>query len=326
MAKKIATLLAIFVAFYMGAHFYIRWKNRIEVDTIKTSSLIECDANQVRSLKVLQREGVAETVVSFDRTDTPEQGVPLAAQLARADWKENSPAAGEADTATMNRLASLVCELYDPIPQTAKDFVDESVPDRRVHRLEILLNKNGKEERHEIDFGQVTSDRQNVIRYRSPGSERVVKIPVQLLQVASLPPQQFINRRVLRVTADNVQAAVISFGGKERFTIERAGADWHVTTGGKERKPLYEVERFLNTFATLRALEVKPAPGEAASCAAKIHTMSIAMTTITGKKEIVGFDYGKSGPVLACNSTRESLFTVHRDMVPHLDLPLAPAK
>jgi hypothetical protein len=324
MARKIATLFALFIVSYLGAHFYIRWKNRIQYDTIKTSSLIECEPNQIRSLKILQREGVAEQMLVFERIDTAEPGLPPAAQLAKSEWKESSPAVGEADTTVMNHLVSQICELYDPIPLRTEEMVDAAVPGRRAKRMEISILTNGKVEQHEMDFGPVSSDRQNVIRYRSPNGERVVKIVPQLLQLASKPPKDFLNLRVFRVNTDNTQAAIISFDGKEKFVLERQGADWRVTSAGKEMKPGREVERYLNTLTTLRAKEV--VPGESADCEKKPHKAVIQLTAIGGRKELAGFDYGKKGPVAACDSARATKFTVDPDIVKYLDLPMKPTQ
>lgn len=318
MARKIAILFSLFIVFYLGAHFWIRWKNRIQVDTIKTSSLIECEPHQVRGLKVLQREAAAEQMIVFERTDNPEPGLPPAAQLAQAEWSESTPAMGEADSASLNRLASLVCELYDPIPQRPEEMVESSAPERRAQRLEVSVAKGEKLERHEIDFGQVGRDRLNVIRYRSGKGERTVKIPPQLLQLLSRPAKDFLNLRVLRSTADNIQHALVSFDGKERFTLERAGADWNISSAGKTIKPSEEVERYLNRLSTLKALEAKP--GVAADCQKKPHKVSLELSLVGGKKEFVGFDFGKSGDVSACNGSRAASFRVHRDLVKHLDL------
>lgn len=321
MAKKIGILLLIFIGFYLGAHFYLRWKNRIHVDTIKTTSLIDCQPNDVRGLKILQREGAAEQIVVFERVDQAEPGVPAAAQLAAAIWKESMPATGEANAVAVNRLASEVCELYDPIPQRAEEMVESKEAGRRAQRLEILLVKNGREEKHEIDFGLVGRDRKNVVRYRGDGNERTVKISPQLLQSASRAPKDYLNRRVLRVTTDNVQSARVLSGGKEKFSLERAGADWEVKSGGKAMTPAIEVDRYLNILTTLEALEISPAP-----CKPQPQTTTVELGIVGGKTETVEFGYGKSGNVQACSSRREGSFTVHREILKHLELAMRAAK
>lgn len=319
MAKKIITLFLIFIAFYLGAHYWIRWRNRVHVDTIKTTSLVVCEANQLRALKILQREGAREELVTLERVDSFQPGLAPAQQLAKSEWKEILPVAGEADGVLLNRLVSLLCELYDPIPLRAADMVEADNSRRGAQKLEFSLEKNGRTEWHAIEFGAVSKDRQNIIRYRDGGGEeRVVKIPAQLSQLVSQPPKQFINLRVLKTTADDIQSASVTVGGKEKFLLERAGAEWRFLRGGREAKPREEVERYVNRFATLKALEAEPAAKQ--DCEGGAHKVKITFTRVAGEKEIVGFDYGKSGTLNACSSARSAKFKVHRDLLRYLEL------
>jgi hypothetical protein len=321
MLRKLFTLLVIFIVFYLGAHFYLRWKNRVEVDTIKTTKLIDCEPNQVRGIRVQQGESGKDEVLKFTRVDTPEAGVPPAEQLARAIWRSDTGNGAEADVSVLNHLASLACEIYDPIPKRAGDFKSEEKPSWRARSIEFTLGAGEKSEAHTVEFGPVGSDRQNLIRYRSAGTQQVAEISPQLLELASQPPQKFLSSRVLRMTADDIQTVAASYGGKEKFTLERVGSDWRMLVKGKASKGREDPDRFVNRLATLRALTVRP--GQAENCGKGPSKVEFRLRGLGGKEELVAFDYGKSGSVTACSSARDALFGVHRDMLKYLDLTTA---
>ena len=48
MTKKISGLFLIFIACYLGAHFYIRHKNTVYDDVSKIGRLIECEQNEFK--------------------------------------------------------------------------------------------------------------------------------------------------------------------------------------------------------------------------------------------------------------------------------------
>lgn len=317
MLRKVLTLLAIFVVFYLGAHFYIRWKNRVEVDTIKTSKLIDCEPNQVRTIRIQQSANGKDESMVFARADEPQAGVPPAAQLARAIWQLDNEKKAEADASLLNRIASQLCEIYDPIPQRAEDFKPVN-PEFRGRKVELNLGANGKSDVHSIEFGTVGPDRQNVVRYLSAKGERVVKISPQLLELVSLAPNKYVSSRVLRMKADDIQQITAVIDGKERFSLERNGADWRLTVNGKEAKGHEDPVHYVNRLSTLLAMEVKP--GKASDCTAKPHKVSLQLLGLGGRKETAAFDYGKSGMIAACDSARDAAFAVHRDMLKYLDL------
>lgn len=325
MGRKILFLIALFVACYMSAHFYIRWKNRVDLDSVKTSRLVDCDPNQVRALKIVQKENEKEEELSFERVDVPAPGIPPSVAIAKAVWIQSAPAQNEADTSILNRLASMICEIYDPISVREPELAVSGAKVRRALKLEAAVGAAGQAVSvSTFEFGLVSSDRLNTVRYQAAGNKRMVKISPQLLQLASLPPAQYKNARVLRMNPDDVQYAKVSIDGKERFTLERAGSDWNVLLAQKNLgKGTPEAGRYVNRIATLRALDSQFDASAGAGCAKETHTVTVEIRGVGDDSERVGFDYQKKGDVSACNSTRSAKFKIHRDMVNYLETPVS---
>lgn len=323
MAKKILAIVFLFVAFYMGAHFYIRWKNTVTDDVTKISRMVECQPNDLRSLVIQQAvEGKTEEL-RLERVDQPETGVPAVTAMARWEWRFTQPVTGEADPTLVRRIASTICELYDPIPVRPDDFHPEVSPNRLARRVEAKLVAEGKEQTVAFEFG-VLADRNTVIRYHDgSGKERTYKIPDRFLQVASVPPEGLRNLRVMKIEADNVQQATLKIDGKERFTLERAGADWKVLQAGKEKgEGSEEAERFVNRLSTLRALDVESPAYSSSDCLAAKAKVVFSVHAIGGREETLRFDYGRGGDVAGCSTLGSQKFRVHRDLVKYLEIPV----
>ena len=313
MAKKMLFLLLVFVACYLAAHFWIRHQNRNRNDSSVTTRLVECEPNEVRAFTITGRVAAGEAeVLRFERVDQPTAGTPVAAQISGADWLQTGPAKAEGDLTTLNHLAAVVCELYDPMPIPADEFkVGAESPVGRALSLEATAN--GKV--HRLEFGMVGSDRLAMIRYGSKN----VRASAQLIQLASLPAEQYKNFRLSRMTADNIQAATVFAAGKEKFKLERAGADWQIEVKGNKKAAGEEGNRYLNRIATLKALGAEEQAGAGENCAKEAHKISVEMTGVGGRKEVLGFDYGPNGDVQACSTIRGARFRVHRDMIKYLE-------
>lgn len=319
MARKLFGIVGIFLAFYLAAHFYIRWKNTVTDDVTKIGRLVECQPNDAHAIAITQAvDGRSEDLL-FERVDQPEPGVPALMAAARWEWRMKAPTAGVADPSILRRVASTLCELYDPIPVRAEDYGVETSPRRLARKVEVTLADNKKVS---VEFGALV-DRATVIRYRGFGKERTVRIPDRFLETVSLSPQDFRNMRVMRTEADNVQRMQLSLDGKERFTIERAGADWKVLLGGKEKGDGSEAaEKFLNRISTLRAIGLESENFSGKDCAALKFRASVAVLDIVGHEEQVRFDYGPAGNLIACSTQGTQKFRVHRDLLPFLDVSL----
>jgi hypothetical protein len=321
MIRKIGIILLVFVAFYTGAHFWIRWRNTVTDDVTKLTRLVECDPNEVRSLNLTSRAEDEGVVLSFTRTDTARPGLSSSAQLTFSEWRMHSPLKGEADAAVLTRFASMFCELYDPIPTRDDLFSEGAVAAESL----VFGLEGGKESgEHILRFGPVTEDRMNVVRYVSPrGAERTIKIQPKLLQLASLRSEDYLNRRVMRITADNVNVAIVFAGGKEKFTLEREGAGWRVLIAGKvQGGGSEEATKYVNRLTTLRALKADEDSLSPSACEDSASKMSVRVEGVGDRQETVYFQYGKTGPLTACNTARDALFTIHRDMVRYLETPV----
>jgi hypothetical protein len=323
MARKIFTILLIFVCFYLGAHYWIRWRNRVTDDVTKISRLVNCEANDVRGIQIVRpkNKNGKEQTLAFDRADQPKEGVPAAAQMLFAEWKFLPPDHGEADAVVLNRLASMFCELYDPIPVRDEEFKPAAAAEKIVYRL-----ANG--ESHAIQFGQVGSDRLELIRYQDPaGAEKTFKIDPKMLQLSTLDKGEYLNMRVMRMNADNVNVVSVYQGNREKFTLERTGDGWRVMVGGNEVGPgSEEARKFVNRLTTLKALKADEESLSPAQCERAQSRMSAEVQGVGDRKEAVFFQYKKTGPITVCDTARDALFTVHRDFIPYLETPLEKIK
>ncbi len=321
MAKKLSILVLIFVVAYLGAHFWIRWRNTVADNATKTARLAECEANGVRAIKIFSNKDGKETVLSFQRKDAPVAGIPPSTQLSFSEWEFLSPEKGEADASILVRVASMFCELYDPIPLSVGDF---SSPSASVDRMEVEVQGGENPGTYILHFGKFSSDRMSIVKVQEPGEkEKVYKIPLRLQELASFAPKQYLNMKILRMTADNVQSAKIFTKAKESFSLERSGNGWRVLAGGKFLgNGSVEAEKFLNRLSTLRAIGVSQGAANPASCEENQSQKSVHIVGVAGKKEEIFFQYGKKGPLTACSTARDALFTVHRDFLPYLEVPV----
>ena len=69
MIRKSLGLLGLFIAFYLGAHYYIRWKNTVTDDVTKIGRLVECQPNDARELTLHQVTSGKAEELSFRRAD-----------------------------------------------------------------------------------------------------------------------------------------------------------------------------------------------------------------------------------------------------------------
>lgn len=322
MARKIATLLLIFITFYMGAHYWIRWRNTVTDGVTKVSRLVECDANEVRSIQITQKRATDEVALSFSRTDKPKSGLSSSAQVSFSEWDFLSPLRGEADASVMVRFASMFCDTYDPIPTSEDQFIPSS---SSVGKMEFDLEGGTNSGLHTLFFGGISNDRMSVVKYVSPsGDQRTVKIPPKIMQQASLEPTEFLNMKVVRISADNVIRAAVFSGTKERFILEREGDGWNVIAGGQA--PILgsdEAAKYVNRLTTLRALRVDNEALSPRACEASSSQMRVELAGVGDRNETLFFQYGKKGPISVCNTARKALFTVHRDLLQYIEQPIS---
>lgn len=321
--RRVLTLLVIFVAFYMGAHYWIRWRNTVTDDVTKISRLVECEPNGMRRLKLVREVGGKAEELRFERVDQPEPGLTPAMQFARSEWKYVSPFEGEADPVALRRVASVICELYDPVPMRKEDAQGGPGADG-ARALTASFSGPGGALDVAFEFGPLSGGgRSSAIRFQGGGSERTVGIPSQLFQAASLAPEAYRNYRVMRVEGDNVQVVSLAVDGKERFSLERNGADWSVLAGGKQRPGSEAAGRFLNRLASLRAIGIEDPAYSPERCAQDKARAVVGLRAVAGREETLRFSYGKTGNMVACSTDRSTKFLVHRDLLKFLDVSAA---
>ncbi|HEY8280349.1 MAG TPA: DUF4340 domain-containing protein [Bdellovibrionota bacterium] len=327
MARKLSALAIIFVVFYLCAHYYIRWRNTVTDDVTKLSRLVDCDPADFRSIQIRQISEGKIQELKFERVDMPEPGLSPAMVAARWEWKYAEPDLGEADPVWMRRIASTICELYDPVPLRPDAFQPVREGTHYAVRLTATLGAEGLQgsgglQKAEFDFGARAPDRTATLRYRSGSEERVVRISERFQQMASLPPEEFRNLRVMRLEADNVQRVSLKIGGKERFSMERTGADWKILRGGKELgQGMDGANRFLNRLASLKALGVEKLDYGSKECEGSKAKAVLELSAVGDRDETLRFDYGRSGEVSACSTARRTKFRVHHEIVRYLDVP-----
>lgn len=326
MLRKSMILLLIFITVYLAAHFYIRGKNRATLDSVKISKLIDCEQNQVRSIRIVQKnKSGKETTLSFERTDRAESGLPLAAQLARAEWEYKGPLSGEADVSMLGRMAAKVCELYEPTPLRAEELGEAPVRGENANasRLEFQLASDPVV--HTLRFGAIMTDRQNAVEYRAGDKVRYVKIAPELFNVASLAPEDFLNLRVMKMNLDNIQRGVFYFDGKEKFVLERAGADWAVLSDGKSRgSGSPGAVKYMNRIGTLKGVGVLNSEYPREKCEGGKHDIRIELSGVGERNEILQFDVVKNKEkyLSGCSTERKALFRVHQDLLKYLLVPV----
>jgi hypothetical protein len=300
----------------MGAHYYIRWRNTVTDDVTKLGRIVECQANDVRAIRI---NGVIEgkpQELAFERLDHPIPGIPPAADLEQWQWKMSSPLAGVADPALIRRIASALCELYDPIPVRSSDF--RLGPEEK--KLEATLATSVGEAKVHFEFG-VLSRPSTVIRYFGFGQERTVRIPDLFLETISLPIEKYRNKKVLNLDADNIQRATLKVEGKERFTLERAGGDWKVFQNGKEKGAgNAEAGKFVNRISTLEAIEIVAEGFYAPECNSLKANALVQVQDVLGKVSEIRFAYSPNSDLTACSTRGSQKFRIHRDFLPYLDI------
>jgi hypothetical protein len=307
--KKISILLLIFVATYMAAHFGIRWKNRLASEPKPLAKMINCEPREVRGVSITDRSGIA---AEYIRSDTPAPGTPPMAEMADARWELKGK--GEADSSALNRLASMACDFFAPEAPEGEPFKPAS-EGAQVVVWNITGDGAGE---YRLEFGSPTMGRLVQGKLRKPnGEEHLLHMQPKLFQLASLPEQQQMNRRVARMLPDTVREARLLVGGNERFRLQREGADWRLASSGGGGIPASpEGQKFVNRVTTLMALETS----FGACKMERPADLVVELEGMANRKEQVRFLRGKGNARwTACSSEREATFSVHPDIAKYIE-------
>lgn len=312
--KKLSLLLLILIVSYLGAHYWIKWRRTLHDDVTKVGRFVSCEPNQIRLIEVERTTPMLQPEkLKFERVDRADPGVPEAILFARSDWRYRSPLTGEAEASTLRRIASSLCELWDPI------LIQEPKAFQSLTKISFLTETGG---RGSLSVSQPGEDRLVIAKFESPSGEtKFAKIPDLIYRVVGIPVEDFRTKRVVRMEADNVQRATLIFSGKERFTLERAGAGW-VILFGEERIGTggASAGKFVNRLATLQALDVIEPEFSAQECKKLKARATVNLAGVAGREETVVLDYGRGGDIAACSTGRNMKFRVHRDLVKYIDI------
>lgn len=322
--KKSLILLSLFVGFYMLGHFALRSWNQRKASVSEATKLVNCDPGKIQSVRIIQPSAVASEATKelvFERIDSPDPSLPALAQFAKADWRLISPRKIEADSSILNRLTSLVCEQYNPLILKPDSFALSESKDSRA--LKISYRFFGQEkDSGEIHFGLVTADRMNIVQLKTGSESTVAKVPLSLLEASSMPEVSFENRRVLKMSADNIQTATVFKDGKESFTVQRAGADWKVLQAGKEiGEGSAEAGKYVNRLSTLRGIDILDAEFAPEKCEKEKTNYRVEFVGVANRKETLFLNAAKGKPISSCSSERTAKFKIHEDILKYISQP-----
>lgn len=313
--KKILIFLVVAITLYMGLHYWLRHKRTITDDVTKLGRLVDCDPNSISGFQINR----TKESVTYERKDETAPGTPTTLSLENSEWYASGFVKGEADSSLFSRLATMVCETYDPLPVKDSDF--QPLPNGEKASIAFTEIKEGKKLNHLIGFGAQSSDRMTLIQYVSAsGSVSTYKIPTKLYQLVAQPAKATLNRRVARVKSDNIMKVVVK-KKKGLFHLERNDSGWTVLEGKKTlgTSPA-EADKFINRITTLLAIDISADGLSPQYCEPKSADYEVNLSGVTGQGESVFFTVGKTGPLKACSSARNTLFFVHRDFLKFLQV------
>ena len=292
-----------------------------------------CVSQDVRELTVevahAESGGASPDSVRLVRTDTPDPDLPEAAVNLRASWEITEPNLGEADALFAQRIIGDLC--YLPTAQRIErpDLSALGLENPRA-QVKLEIDSLGPQPKviWKFQFGSALPDRRVSLRIERAGEPSLTySIPDKFFQLLTVPADRFRNRRVLHMPLDRIDAVKVIADGRERFQLERAGADWRLLAGGKELPASTDaIVSFVNRLGTLRALEVLESRVSAEDCRKQAAAFELRFEGMDRSQETVRFGRPRdpSGEnrerILACGSARRSLFGVHRDLWKYLNV------
>lgn len=292
----------------------------------------ECRAKEVREVKIRvahAESGETDTSARIVRMDSPDPDLPEAVTSSAAVWEVVEPQLGEADALFMQRITGGLC--YLPTARRIKN------PDFRALGLdrpqaEVTFHLPGtKTPDWNFQFGAPLPERRVAMRI-ARGNEPALtySVPENFFRLLTSPTERLRNRRVLRMPLDRIDAVKVRAEGKERFVIERAGADWRLLRDGAEvRVSSDSLVKFVNRLGTLRALDVVEKEVAPDDCRQIADAVEVEFEAMNKKTETLYFGRPadpsgeKRERMLACGTERKSLFGVHRDLWRYLNVDVA---
>lgn len=321
----------IFLLCFVAAAVWTRMRASSRTDAAANRPpLLDCRGMRVSSLLITRRNSTSEPeTLAFERIDTAAPGLSEDAASLNAVWSFSPPnkaARGEADAGLLMRLSNALCDLYE--------YGTEQTQDLSLHGLDappVEVTVQGKSAEGEdltfkLRYSAKNSGRMALMAVERSGVWAVYTVPAKIRALYALPADAYWNRRVMRMLLDNIQLARLNLGGRDVFTLERNGADWHVVVNGADKGVSEsEGERYVNRIGTLRALEILKHDFPPAECAGPRFAAAVSLEGVGGRKEVLRFSRqqrlaeARGARLLACSSERRTLFSVHADMWKYLD-------
>ncbi len=302
---KVLILIAVFAAaFSLGKLFSQSRTHRFTERSV--AKLLDCDPAKVRKIELRGRE----TIV-LERTDTASDQLFRSHVLDLLRWDLRTPENREADAARASKLASLACETFNPEPVSSAEK-ESVVFDGPSVRLVYGSNDQGN---FDLKFSKKIIGRKAFVRVGENGPS--FKVPENILQFFSVSVAELENRRVARITPGNVMMLETWRENKPLINLERNGDGWVLRQGKKVLgNGTAEADRYVNRAVNLYALKIYS--GE--SPCGKRPEFRLDVSGVSGRKEEWKFIPSKNG-FLVCNSQRDEVFLVHKDIAKYLNIP-----
>lgn len=316
MIKKIAFLIVLFLAAYLGAHFYIRESKKIKTDTAILTRLLDCEPNNVKRIKLYNSQGHE---IAFDRVDDLVNGMPSTAQFGMAEWDISMPDMGEGDTQAINRVASTTCESFNPVPINKSSWKGKASNEGITSYIELGFIKDEHEKRARLSFGESYPDKTVDIELKVDEREpEYFRISSKLFNLINEEEKNWKNFKITRMPNDSIQVVSVFLKNQEKFTLEREGISWRKKIGSIDKGLVSEeANKYVNRISTLRALDIKNPNLGKANCESKAKDFKIIFRGLNNNSEIIVINKSKNH-LFACSSARDSEFIVHGDMLKYL--------
>jgi len=292
MSPRTRVLFALVVV-ALGAWFFIeqpRWKQS-EQNAEDAARLVSYDAERVDGVVIRRRDAT------------------LTFSIVGAHWEMRRPVSDLAEHAS---LASLLSSLANASSArdlgASEDLVRYGLASPAV-RLRLTA---GPDTLASLDLGDFTVDRAHVYARRSDGT--VVLAPTSLVAAASLPVDDFRNRRVIAFDRTTVQGFdLITHDEESRWMRGEGGAWFTVSAGDTIAGDSIEVEAVLRTLHGLRVTSILAAPDTAG--AMRDPDCVLVLRRATGPPDAVRFRCPAHGPCLAQRNGESRVVAIDHDLL-----------
>ncbi|MCO5142464.1 MAG: hypothetical protein M9962_05170 [Oligoflexia bacterium] len=314
MYKKIIALVILFIVAYLGAHFYIRESRQIKTDTTILTRLVDCEPNSIKKMKIRNERG---EVFEFIRTDLAIEGMPSSSQFAFAEWQVETPKNGEGDTQSINRLASMTCESFNPVPISEEDWKSNISGLSNIVYMELETIKDNVL----INFAKVHSDKTIDIEVKIGNkNSSYYRVPAKIFTLINAEENGWKNYKITKMPNDSIQIVSVFYKNQEKFTLEREGVSWRKKIDSVDKGLASdEANKYVNRISTLKAIEIKNPSFGKDNCESQAKDFKIVFRGLNNNSEVIVLNKNKDN-LFACSSLRDSEFVVHKDLLKYLPI------